>query len=153
MSFSIFLWNTMIKGAHLSKTYRLTFQTVYSISLVLLPPHRLTRRPRWYSWSRKAKKYQHSRISSGAMLMQRFTTIFWDITSWSPLKVNRSFGGTRRLYLQKMETFLRNLRRLSVDYKALYPRRQHSSACSLSIFSFRNRTAFVPWVYRCVWKT
>jgi hypothetical protein len=28
------------------------------------------------------------------------TTIFWDITPFSPLKVNRRFGGTNRLHLQ-----------------------------------------------------
>jgi hypothetical protein len=28
------------------------------------------------------------------------STIVWDITPWSPLKVNRSFGGTYRLHLQ-----------------------------------------------------
>jgi hypothetical protein len=28
------------------------------------------------------------------------STIFWDITPCSPLKVNRRFGGTHRLHLQ-----------------------------------------------------
>jgi hypothetical protein len=28
------------------------------------------------------------------------TTIFWDIMPYSPLRVNRSFGGTYRLHLQ-----------------------------------------------------
>jgi hypothetical protein len=28
------------------------------------------------------------------------STVFWDITPCSPLKVNRNFGGTYRLHLQ-----------------------------------------------------
>jgi hypothetical protein len=28
------------------------------------------------------------------------SSVFWDITPFSPLKVNRRFGGTRRLHVQ-----------------------------------------------------
>jgi hypothetical protein len=35
------------------------------------------------------------------------STIFWDITTCSPLKVNRRFGGTYRLHLQGGSWWLR----------------------------------------------
>jgi hypothetical protein len=71
------------------------------------------------------------------------SSIFWDTTPCSPLKVNRRFGRTYRLHLQgrrirrarnqresrwqaqtrKMETLiLGNVGWLSTDYTALYPR-------------------------------
>jgi hypothetical protein len=74
------------------------------------------------------------------------STIFWDITPCSPLKVNRRFGGTYRLHLESQiallatcfhdslllglfldpeeegDMFLRNVDWLSADYTALYPR-------------------------------
>jgi hypothetical protein len=34
------------------------------------------------------------------VMVMKGTTVFWDITPCSPLKVNRRFGGTYRLYLQ-----------------------------------------------------
>jgi hypothetical protein len=70
------------------------------------------------------------------------SSIFWDITPCSPLKVNRSFGGTYRLHLQgrrisrardqresrwqaalcnpenRGDMFLRNVAWLSTDYTA-----------------------------------
>jgi hypothetical protein len=70
------------------------------------------------------------------------SSIFWDITSCSPLEVNRHFGGIHRHHLQgrrisraknqpesrwKAEPedengmFLRNVGRISTDYTALYP--------------------------------
>jgi hypothetical protein len=59
--------------------------------------------------------------------------IFWDITPFSPLKVNQRFGGTcylshtsflLGLFLNPEDggdMFLRNFERLSADYTALYP--------------------------------
>jgi hypothetical protein len=79
------------------------------------------------------------------------STIFWDITPFSPLSVNRRFGGTYRLHLQDRKNkftkkacsrvscwtyfldpedggdmFLRNVCWHSMDYMALYPRRWYS---------------------------
>jgi hypothetical protein len=73
------------------------------------------------------------------------STIFWDITPCSPLNVNRSFGGTYRLHLQDRrisrarnqlvsrwqaelcDMFPWNVGLHSMDYTALYPRREYSS--------------------------
>jgi hypothetical protein len=60
------------------------------------------------------------------------STIFWDITPCSPLKVNRRFGEIYCLDLQGRrisrastvgDMFLRNVGRLFAEYTALYPRR------------------------------
>jgi hypothetical protein len=80
------------------------------------------------------------------------STILWDITPCSSLRVKRRFGGTYRLHLQGRkisrrrnqresrwqvelcfypedggDMFLRNVSWLSTDYTASYPRRWHSS--------------------------
>jgi hypothetical protein len=61
------------------------------------------------------------------------SSIFWDITPCSPLKVNRRFGGTCRLHIQgrrisqARNMLLRNVGWLSTDYTALYLRRWNSS--------------------------
>jgi hypothetical protein len=78
------------------------------------------------------------------------SSVFWDITPCSPLKVNRRFGGRFLLHLQgrKWENpetsvkqmavlieagdmFLRNVGLLSKDYKMLlvYPRTLHNHRC------------------------
>jgi hypothetical protein len=75
------------------------------------------------------------------------SSIFWDITPCSPLKVNWRFGGTCRLHLQGRkisrarnqresrwqadpedggDMFLRNVGWNSTDYTASYPRRWYS---------------------------
>jgi hypothetical protein len=73
------------------------------------------------------------------------STIFWDVTPCSPLKVNRRYGGRYGLHFQgrkisQQETnvkaggkpedggdmFHRNVGRLSTDYMALHPRRWNS---------------------------
>jgi hypothetical protein len=79
------------------------------------------------------------------------SSVFWDITPCSPLKVNGQFGGTCHLHLQGLgicqvrnwrgsrwqaeqlgifinpedggDIFLRNVCLLSTDYTASYPRR------------------------------
>jgi hypothetical protein len=71
------------------------------------------------------------------------STIFWDITPCSPLKVNRRFGGIHRLHQgfhagfllglfsepeEGGDMFLRNFSWLSTDCSALYPRGQNSRA-------------------------
>jgi hypothetical protein len=55
------------------------------------------------------------------------STIFWDITLCSPLRVNRCFVGTYCLYLQGWnmteddgDMFLRNVGQLSTDHTAFY---------------------------------
>jgi hypothetical protein len=55
--------------------------------------------------------------------------VFWDITPYSPLKVNRRLGGKCRLYLHLHgeDMFLRNVGWFSTDHTALYPGRQSSS--------------------------
>jgi hypothetical protein len=84
------------------------------------------------------------------------STIFWDITPCSPLKVNRRFGGKCYLYRQGRriiqagfllgfvfdhedgsDIFLRNVGWLSTDYTALYPRRQNSSEVSVELVQAR----------------
>jgi hypothetical protein len=82
------------------------------------------------------------------------STIFWDITMCSPLKVDRRFGGACRFHLQGRrisgallstffqagfllgvffepedggDMFLRNDGWLSRDYTVLYPRREYAS--------------------------
>jgi hypothetical protein len=68
------------------------------------------------------------------------STIFWDITPCSPLKVSRRFGALlatsfhARFLLALFfdpedggDMFLRNIGWLSRDYMVLYPRRQNSS--------------------------
>jgi hypothetical protein len=80
------------------------------------------------------------------------STIFWDITPHSPLKVNRRFGGTNLLaacfhagFLLILffypedggDTFLRNVCWLSTHYTALHPRSWYSSQRWLwSVLSF-----------------
>jgi hypothetical protein len=51
------------------------------------------------------------------------STVFWDITSCSPVKFNRRFGGTYGLYLQGRISLAkyRNVGSLSTDYTAIYP--------------------------------
>jgi hypothetical protein len=44
--------------------------------------------------------YYSLTLSQRQQLMALKSTIFWDITPCSPLKVNRRFGGTCRLHLQ-----------------------------------------------------
>jgi hypothetical protein len=34
------------------------------------------------------------------------SSIFWDIRPWSPLKINRRFGGTCRLRVESLACFL-----------------------------------------------
>jgi hypothetical protein len=59
------------------------------------------------------------------------SSIFWDITPCSQLKVNRCLGGTYHLHLQGLKmSQARNQREagwISMVCKALYPRRQNSS--------------------------
>jgi hypothetical protein len=72
------------------------------------------------------------------------STIFWDITPCSLLRVNRRFGGTYCLHLQGRriswarsqhesrwqdggDMFFRNVGWLSMDYTELYPRRWYFS--------------------------
>jgi hypothetical protein len=63
--------------------------------------------------------------------------VFWDITSYDPVKVSRRFEGTYRLHLQgrrvsqarnpheaSTSSGLKNVGLLSPDYMALYPSRQ-----------------------------
>jgi hypothetical protein len=85
-------------------------------------------------------------------------TVFWDITPFSPLKVNRQFGGTCGLHLQggirkdtnvspaftlvsctaystlKMEAICSETSvDLQTDYTALYHSRQYSSRSCLAV--------------------
>jgi hypothetical protein len=63
------------------------------------------------------------------------SSIFWDITPCSPLKVNRSFGETCRLHLQGGRISQANNQReagsnadwFSTDYTSSSPRKQNSS--------------------------
>jgi hypothetical protein len=56
-------------------------------------------------------------------------SVFWDKTPYSPLKVNRRFGGTSHLHLQCWgDMFLWNAGCLSMDYMALCISRKTNSS-------------------------
>jgi hypothetical protein len=105
------------------------------------------------------------------------TYVFWDITPYSLVKVNRHFGETYCLHSQSFEEraiqeasmkqmannmFLRKISWLSPDYKALYTRRQNTSWAVVQepqfqhIFSLlnlpRNKFPQPPSSY-CSWQT
>jgi hypothetical protein len=77
------------------------------------------------------------------------SSVFWDMTSCSPVKVNRRFGRTWALlhaaFLPDLllnpegggDMFLRKFGWLSLDCMVPYPRRQNSSNCTcFLIFAF-----------------
>jgi hypothetical protein len=81
------------------------------------------------------------------------TSIFWDITPSSPVEVNQHFRGTHLAcclfhadFLLVLlfdpqdggDTFLQNVRWLSLDCLALYPKEQNSS--TVLIFSIIKKT-------------
>jgi hypothetical protein len=55
-----------------------------------------------------------------AVVMKSSARIFWDITPYSPMKVNQRFGRTRRLHLQG--------RRISQARNQLESRRRQNSS-------------------------
>jgi hypothetical protein len=59
------------------------------------------------------------------------SSVFWDMTPCSPLKVNRRFGGG--------DIFLRNVDWLSMDYTALYSRRYNSSSNFMVNFCYTTK--------------
>jgi hypothetical protein len=69
------------------------------------------------------------------------STIFWDITTCSPLSVNRRFGGTYRFYLQGKHTrfhagFLLNLFFRPEDRGDVPPKHRLTlNSCAIAIFS------------------
>jgi hypothetical protein len=106
-----------------------------------------------WQWPLKQKLLERSFLGfKGLTAVVMKSSIFWDITLCSPLKVTWYFGGTCHLHLQgqricqarhqhetdskqssstlKIEArymFLQNVGWLSTDNTALYPRRQKSS--------------------------
>jgi hypothetical protein len=91
----------------------------------------------------KTGSFQWVGTSSPFWWHQR-STFFWDITSCSPLSVNRRFGGTYRLRLQghlrsrwflvaliflpwRWKRYVPPKRRVTTNYTALYPWRWYSS--------------------------
>jgi hypothetical protein len=137
-------------------TKLLKFAT-YSGSLILLAnidgSPMLEREKKLTSWGVDWSNQAYDLVSVGVVMSLRVSwknvlksTIFWDITPWSPLRVNGRFGGTSPpswgsskpsfhpgilLGLFGREDggdmFFRNVGWLPTGYTALYPRRQYSS--------------------------
>jgi hypothetical protein len=71
--------------------------------------------------NRFVRKYSYNerQNESGRTMRNLKSSIFWDITPYSPLKANRSFGGTCQLHLQGGRI---NQARKSVDFQQTTPR-------------------------------
>jgi hypothetical protein len=114
--------------------------------IVLMQISRVLMLSQWNVYTERDKRYQHLNTERTKNTHTQKGSIFWDITPFSLLKVNRRFGATCRLLLPAScrfllgsyfnpedggDMFLRKVGSHSSELTALYPKWWNSSKTPL----------------------